>query len=141
MCDYSLAGIPNRLAIEGEDLVVHRFPTGSIGLASPCGHVSRWAFGEQMPAVCVPPGAQLILLDVPERLRHDLGVGPVEEVSFVQLSATPFCYRDAVRFRNGREIRLQELSLGLRVRVLQVSLPDDSSFEATREEPKGVFVA
>jgi len=26
MCDYSLAGIPNRLAVEGEQLVVHRFP-------------------------------------------------------------------------------------------------------------------
>ena len=141
MCDYSLAGMPSRLAVEGEDLIVHRFPTGSIGLASPCTTTSRWGFGKQTPAVCVPPGGQLILIDVPERLQHDLAVGPVEEVTFVQLSATPFRYRDAVRFRNGREIRLQELSLGLRVRVLQVSLPDDSSFEATREEPKGVFVA
>jgi hypothetical protein len=35
MCDYSLCGIPNRLAIEGEELVVHRFRTGSLGLASP----------------------------------------------------------------------------------------------------------
>ena len=35
MCDYSLMAIPNRLAEEGEDLVAHRFPTGSVGLASP----------------------------------------------------------------------------------------------------------
>jgi hypothetical protein len=35
MCDYSLAGVPNRLAVEGEELVVHRFPTGALGLASP----------------------------------------------------------------------------------------------------------
>jgi hypothetical protein len=35
MCDYSLMGIPNRLAEEGEDLVAHRFPTGSVGFASP----------------------------------------------------------------------------------------------------------
>ena len=34
MCDYSLHGIPNRLAVEGEELVVRRFPTGSKGLAS-----------------------------------------------------------------------------------------------------------
>ena len=34
MCDYSLTGIPNRLAVEGEELVVHRFRTGSLGLAS-----------------------------------------------------------------------------------------------------------
>jgi hypothetical protein len=35
MCDYSLAGIPNRLAAEGEQLMVFRFPTGARGLASP----------------------------------------------------------------------------------------------------------
>jgi len=131
MCDYSLAGIPNRLAVEGEELVVHRFPTGSIGLASPCTTVSRW-FGKQTPAVCVPPGARLILLDVPERQQHDFAVRSMEEVTFVQLSATPYQYRDAVRFCNGRVIRLQELRVGLRIRVLQVSLPDDSSFEAVR---------
>lgn len=28
MCDYSLFTMPNRLAAEGEELVVHRFPTG-----------------------------------------------------------------------------------------------------------------
>ena len=35
MCDYSLHGIKNRLADEGETLVVHRFYTGSKGLTSP----------------------------------------------------------------------------------------------------------
>src|ERR1700689_2479762 len=35
MCDYSLMAVPNRLAAEGEDLIAHRFPTGSMGLASP----------------------------------------------------------------------------------------------------------
>src|SRR5258705_12544175 len=35
MCDYSLHGLPNRLAQEGEDLVAHRFPTGAIGLTAP----------------------------------------------------------------------------------------------------------
>ena len=138
MCDYSLTGIPNRLAVEGEELVVHRFRTGSLGLASPCPSVSRWWSGA--PAVCVPPGARLMLLDVPKRLRHDLAVGPIEEVTFVQLSATPYQFRDAVRFNNGREIRLQELSEGMPVRVLKLSLPEDSSFEPGREERKGVFV-
>ena len=32
MCDYSLMGISNRLALEGEDLVVYEFRTGSRGL-------------------------------------------------------------------------------------------------------------
>ena len=35
MCDYSLMAVPNRLAKEGEELVSHRFPTGSVGFASP----------------------------------------------------------------------------------------------------------
>ena len=138
MCDYSLTGIPNRLAVEGEELVVHRFRTGSLGLASPCPSVSRWWSGT--PAVCVPPGARLMLLDVPKRLRHDLAVGPIEEVTFVQLSATPYQFRDAFRFQNGRAVRLQELSEGMPVRVLRLSLSEDSSFEPIKEERKGVFV-
>src|SRR2546422_579120 len=32
MCDYSLAGIPNRLATEGEQLMVYRFPTGALAV-------------------------------------------------------------------------------------------------------------
>ena len=138
MCDYSLTGIPNRLAVEGEELVVHRFRTGSLGLASPCPSVSRWWSGT--PAVCVPPGARLMLLDVPRRLRHDLAVGPIEEVTFVQLSATPYQFRDAFRFQNGRAVRLQELSEGMPVRVLRLSLSEDSSFEPIREEQTAVFV-
>jgi hypothetical protein len=34
MCDYSLMTIPNRLAVSGEELIVHRFEAGSVGLAS-----------------------------------------------------------------------------------------------------------
>ena len=34
MCDYSLGGLLNRLAVDGEELTVHRFSTHSIGLAS-----------------------------------------------------------------------------------------------------------
>jgi hypothetical protein len=135
MCDYSLTGIANRLAVEGEELVVQRFRTGSVGLAS---SPSRWLSFEQTRAVCVPPGARLMLHDIPERLQHDLAVGPIEEVTFVQLSATPYRFRDAVRFTNGRDIRLQELREGMRVKVLKMSLPEDSS-EPLREERKEVF--
>lgn len=34
MCDYSLHDIKNRLANEGEELVVNKFHTGSKGLVS-----------------------------------------------------------------------------------------------------------
>ena len=93
----------------------------------------------------LPPSAyhraRLLLLDVPNHLPQQFGVGTTEEVTFVQLSATAYQYRDAVRFNNEREVRLQELSEGLRVRILDLSSIDDSSFEPVREERKGVFVA
>lgn len=154
MCDYSLMAVPNRLAQEGEDLVAHRFPTGSLGLASP-GDLKRiadppapvrrslWCVmkeffnppkSEPVPAVCIPPGARLQLQDIPVRLQHELGVAAVEEVTFTQLSAAANSYRDAVRFRNGREVRLQELREGQRVKVLDLSLAEELDLERLREE-------
>jgi hypothetical protein len=35
MCDYSLHHYQNRLALRGETLVVYRFPSSTLGLASP----------------------------------------------------------------------------------------------------------
>jgi hypothetical protein len=34
MCDYSLMMVRNRLAVEGEELVVHKFKSGSVGLVA-----------------------------------------------------------------------------------------------------------
>src|SRR3954453_14441935 len=111
MCDYSLMAVPNRLAQEGEELVTHRFPTGSLGLASypelqraTCvvrGKKSFWNTlkdffdppqSNDVCAVCIPPGA---------RLRLEQTNGPAEEVTFTQITATVNSYRDAIRFPNG----------------------------------------
>jgi hypothetical protein len=146
--------VPNRLAREGEELVVHRFPTGSLGLASPadlrrgavpCRPVQRsfWravreflnpARLEPVAAVCIPPGARLHLHDVPVRLQRELGVGPNELVVFTQISAAVNSYRDAVRFRNGREVRLQELREGQSVRVLDLTAAEELDLARLREE-------
>ena len=154
MCDYSLMAVPNRLAREGEELVAHRFPTGSLGLAAPddlkrmttppAPAKKGWwnAFkeflnppkAEPVPAVCIPPGARLELRDIPARLQHELGVGPVEPVVFTQISAAVNSYRDAVRFTNGREVRLQELREGQGVRVVDLSMAEDLDLERLREE-------
>jgi hypothetical protein len=148
MCDYSLLGIPNRLAVEGEQLVVHRFPTGSRGLVSPVElrtsveelsdhtRAGRWSaikswfsFGVEKPvcAVCISPGARLLLRDIPARLQQKLGIGDEEEVTFVQLSFEAYCYRDAVRFKEGIEILLQELEEDQRVDVLCLSSADEAA--------------
>src|SRR6266542_3151720 len=129
MCDYSLQGLPNRLAAEGEELVAHRFRTTTIGFTSPQElqaiaeaqatqkRSGFWTaikslFSVEMKpsatAVCIPPGARLWLQDMPVRLQREFDVGPNEEVTFTQLTAQPYAYRDAVRFSNGREILLQK---------------------------------
>jgi hypothetical protein len=54
-------------------------------------------------------------------LQRDLRLGPAEEVTFTQLTASEYSYRDAIRFKNGHEILLQELREGQRVRVLDLS--------------------
>jgi hypothetical protein len=152
MCDYSLMAVPNRLAREGEELVAHRFPTGSLGLASPpdlkraddqparknfwilCKEFFNPPKTDPVPAVCIPPGARLRLEDIPARLQNELTIGPVEDVTFTQISAAVNSYRDAVRFANGREVRLQELREGQRVRVLDLSTAEELDLERLREE-------
>lgn len=141
MCDYSLMAFPNRLAVVGEVLVVHRFPTNSLGLISPystdpvadgnrTGRAGVWAalkayFANQpsksVVAVCIPRASKLALHDIPANLRDHLKVAPVEEVTFTQLSANAYTYRDAVRFKNGRELPLQHLVVGQRVKVVSIS--------------------
>ncbi len=154
MCDYSLGGMRNRLAIAGEDLVVHRFSTLSIGLAS-CADLSSlkaravrrqglWnsiisflsLVGDcpDVLAVCIPPGARLIVKGIPLNLQHKWEIGPEERVVFVQTSAEVNTYRDAIEFRNGCKVSLQHLTEGMSVRV--VSLGGDSVFE---QEPEAAF--
>jgi hypothetical protein len=153
MCDYSLMSVPNRLAQEGEELVMHRFPTGSLGLAS-AADLKRATCQPKAPgtfwkvlvsffnppqvdpvcAVCIPPGARLNLHDLPVRLQRALAVGADETVTFTQLSAAAHAYRDAVRFSNGGVIRLQELSEGLHVTVVDLSMAEEPNLEALFEE-------
>lgn len=121
MCDYSLAHLPNRLAVEGEQLVVHRFDTLTLGLAPARRNLKERLFRRCSPAVCVPPGARLRLRDIPETLQRGFGVGPVEQVTFVQLSAEAFIHRDAICFAKGQKILLQHLQCGQRVDVLSLT--------------------
>jgi len=68
------------------------------------------------------------------RLQHEYGVGPSEDVTFTQISALANSYRDAVRFSNGREVRLQELREGQRVAVVDLSFAEDLDLSRLREE-------
>jgi hypothetical protein len=163
MCDYSLHGVKNRLATEGDQLFIHKFHTGSKGLASvddlrnlekprpapegagvwarfKCWLESqrRWINDDMkrsLPAVCVPPGARLQIEGIPAPMQKQYGVGPREQVTFVQLTAEPFRYRDAIRFSNGQEVLLQKLADGLRMEVLSLELVEE------KPEPKSATVS
>ena len=142
MCDYSLCGLPTRLARDGEELIVHKFSTGSMGMASPADlplieavrEAPKRTFWQTfksffephqeppvVPAICIPPGAHLIVKDVPPELQRQLRVSAEEGVIFTQISADVNAYRDAIRFENGCQIRLQELREGMRVEVLSLA--------------------
>ena len=147
MCDYSLCGLPNRLAAEGEELVVHKFRTGSMGLISPADllppkqpqparpqlsfwdRVKSWFELDRdwppVTAVCVPPGAQLILKNLPAALQQRYGLAEEEGAFFVQTSANPNTYRDAVRFCNGAQLLLQSFPEGIRIEVLSLGATAD----------------
>jgi hypothetical protein len=98
MCDYSLMMVRSRLAVEGEELVAHRFQSGSVGLVScfdfdtwlnqrPNGFWQRlkcWFSMDEEPAqvACVPPGAQLLVFGISQSLQEQFNLRDREEVTF-----------------------------------------------------------
>lgn len=140
MCDYSLMSLPNRLAVCGEDLVLHRFISGAMGLATPAevcrvhekqtievhgffAKIKNFLYPPEDPpctAVCIPPGAHLLVRDIPEPIQRMAGTqSTVEEVVFTQTDTVGF--RDTFRFPNGTEVLVQRLAEGMRVTVLALS--------------------
>jgi hypothetical protein len=146
MCDYSLLSFPNRLAIEGEQLVTYRFPSFSIGLASPSdilasagtrqdGNRSRswWSLlkdllfpldpcSREVSAVCIPPGARLRVVGIPAPMQQKFGIGPAEDVMLIELSGAAYEYRDAIQFSNGQRVLLQKIHEGICFEVLSLGM-------------------
>lgn len=140
MCDYSLYNVRNRLAEEGEELVLHRFDTGSLGFASACdlqaeasrkqGNCGFWSTLKEwilpmrpatLPAICIPPGAALLITDIPVKVQERLCIGPTEVAVFTEVSARAYSYRDALELPNKTHVLLQDLTEGIRAIVLSLS--------------------
>jgi hypothetical protein len=148
MCDYSLGALRTRLAVEGEALITYRFPTGSLGLTSPAELETHkkelrgwraWFNPREVPcAACIPPGARLLLRDIPGRIQAQLAVGDTEEVVFIQTSAEEWTHRDGLRFKNGQQILLQRLDENQRVDVLSLSSEAPSELEIATGAKKKV---
>jgi hypothetical protein len=109
MCDYSLEMYGSRPARESERYVTTRFPSGSIGLT---------ALGDCNTAICVQYDTPLVLENIPLETQTALGVRPIEEVVFIRLDQGS--YRDGIRFQNGRQICLQQLSTGVGAAVTRL---------------------
>lgn len=145
MCDYSLHGVKNRLAIEGDSLVVHRFHTGSNGLASVAEleHVQPhwlkrllyrvafmfdkeiWEAEKSITAVCVPPGARLYVDGIPKAIREQCRLSEAGDAVFTQITAESFRHRDAFRFAGGIQVVIQKFPEGVRVSVLSLALEEE----------------
>jgi hypothetical protein len=135
MCDYSLGGIPNRLAIEGEELEVHRFRTGAMGMASPADlraakpEKEPHTFWERIkvvilgppqcvaPAVCISPGTRLLLQSVPAKIERQFHMREGDSVVFTQTSLWENTFRDALELPDGRVVSLQDLREGMRLKL------------------------
>jgi hypothetical protein len=143
MRGMSLQGVPERLAIKGEVLISYCFRTGSIGLASPVEFaaargsawkrlINRLLRSDETAAVRILPGTRLRVRSVPDDMGWEFGVGAIENVTFVELSAEACRHRHAIRFRNGRHVLLQTFGEGVSFEVLA----DGSNDRKPDEEPK-----
>jgi hypothetical protein len=123
MCDYSLEMYASRPARESERYVTTKFPSGSVGLASP---------GDCTTAACVQYDTRLKLADISSDLQTWLGVRNHEEVVFTRLDYRR--YADGIRFANGKEISLQLLGPGVSITLVQkeqkpVTVGHESAFD------------
>jgi len=109
MCDYSLEVYGSRPAREGERYVTTRFPSGTIGLASP---------ENASTAVCLNCDTALRIDGIPAGLRKEFGLKAHEDAVFIRLDTG--AYRDGVRFGNGAEISLQKFPPGVEIAVKQL---------------------
>ena len=112
MCDYSLEGYRSRPAQVGEQCVTSRFPSASIGLTVP---------GDCHTAVCLMADTKLRIEGVSEDLQRTYGVEAAEDATFIRRDSGS--YRDAIRFANGAEVLLQQLGVGVKIRVVDALQP------------------
>ena len=112
MCDYSLESYRSRPAQVGDQCETSRFPSGSIGLMVP---------GDCHTAVCLMANTKLRIEGVSEDLQRTYGVDAAEDATFIRRDRGS--YRDAIRFANGAEVLLQQLGVGVKIRVVDALQP------------------
>jgi hypothetical protein len=73
---------------------------------------------------------------MPVEVQWRFGLGSITEVTFVELSSSAYEYRDALRFKNGRTVLLQDLGENVRFEVLCLTTLEPEQPEAAPSEIK-----
>jgi hypothetical protein len=76
---------------------------------------------DEIFVVCIPPGAILKLIKIPKKQQALWNVSATEEAILTQLPGGDETDRDAVKFRNGRIVSLQDFPPGQRALVADLS--------------------
>lgn len=132
MCDYSLHAVASRAAEAGETLVVSGFyGTSSRGFASP---------DAPSVAVCLRPGTEIAFEQEACRegvlFRRRTG-DKVARFRHVDVD-NPTTHHDALEFPDGTIVKLNELIVGQRARIVQ--LPAEPRPVAPKPQPAGQAV-
>jgi hypothetical protein len=117
MCDYSLESAARRDAAVGDQL-----RTARIGVHGTIGLVSR---NDPATAVCLLPGARLVVSGIPASMQQQWGVGEVAIATFQKRDGRNVYqgpmgfYHDGVIFDGGRDtvVLFQEFPLEVEVSV------------------------
>jgi len=127
MCDYSLHCVASRAAEPAETLIVSNFyGTSTRGFASP---------GDPSVAVCLRPGTEIAFEEEACRegalFRRKMG----ERLArFRQVDLdNPAMHHDALEFPDGTIVKVNDLVVGQRARILQ--LPAEPKAEPAEAQP------
>jgi len=142
----------NRLALEGEQLVLYNLATGARDLVSiadvwrhklalsPPGKSTFWQRitrlfknapdgAPPVSAVWVPSGTHLILKSIPTSLQQRYGLGEEEGAIFLRPDTAEGRLRGGLRFNNGALVQLQELRAGQLVEALSLAGTQPTLYE------------
>lgn len=133
MCDYSLESAARRDAAVGDQL-----KTARIGVHGTIGLVSR---NDSATAVCLIPGARLVVSGIPASLQQHWGVGEVAIATFEKRDGRNAYqgpmgfYHDGVVFDgHGTMVLFQEFPLEIEVSVETIpGIASEMPVEAPRE--------
>jgi hypothetical protein len=77
----------------------------------------------------------LFMNQIPEELRRKFALQAVEYVTFVQFIADSYRYRDGIRFRNGKQVSLQEITGNVRFEVISLASNQQETEAGRRRVP------